>query len=192
LGSNFSTTLNYSMNNKNLQFAAVLVLIAAVSRLIPHPWNFTPVTAMALFAGAVIKDKRWAFPLVMLSMLISDLLVNYFLYNSSPSISYFASLPTLGVYAGIGVIFLLGSSLGKKLTLARTGLFAVAGSLSFFLITNFFCWPGNPMYAQNISGLMQSYIMAIPFMGNIAGDVIYSTLLVGVYQYRHLLIPSRA
>ncbi len=150
---------------------AVLILIAAATRFLPHPANFTAIGAMALFGTARLQDKRMAFILPIAAMLISDLFIP-FGYNPS-------------VYLSFVLIAVLGLSLrntNKVLPIAGASL---ASSLIFYIITNFAVWMGDNgvMYSKNIDGLWISYTAAIPFFWNgLAGDLFFSAVLFGAYS----------
>jgi hypothetical protein len=73
----------------------------------------------------------------------------------------------------------MGTNLKEKMNVKQVVFYSVSSSLMFWLITNFACWPGNPLYTQDFSGLMHCYVAAIPFMGNVVGDLFYNLLLFG-------------
>jgi hypothetical protein len=79
----------------------------------------------------------------------------------------------------------LGSIIGNGLKWSRILGFTISSSLSFWLITNFFCWPGNPLYSQDFLGLMACYTAAIPFLSQTIGDIFFSTLLFGVWKWTY-------
>lgn len=149
----------------------VLILIAAATRFLPHPPNFTAVGAMALFGTARLSDKRLAFILPIAAMLLSDLFIP-FGYNPS-------------VYISFILIAILGLSLrNTKKPLPILGA-SVASSLIFYIITNFAVWMSDngTMYAKTIDGLWMSYVSAIPFFWNgLAGDLFFAGILFGAYE----------
>lgn len=151
---------------------ALLILIAAATRFLPHPANFTAIGAMALFGTARLQDKRLAFVLPIAAMLISDLFIP-FGYNPS-------------VYLSFVLIAALGLSLrntNKMLPIAGASL---VSSLIFYIITNFAVWMGDNgvMYSKNIEGLWMSYTAAIPFFWNgLAGDLFFTAVLFGSYSF---------
>lgn len=160
---------------------AVLILIAAATRFMPHPANFTAIGAMALFGTARLQDKRMAFVLPIAAMLISDLFIP-FGYNPS-------------VYLSFVLIAVLGLSLrntNKVLPIAGASL---ASSLIFYIITNFAVWMGDNgvMYSRNIDGLWMSYTAAIPFFWNgLAGDLFFSGVLFGSYALVSKTVLAKA
>ncbi|HTX17046.1 MAG TPA: DUF6580 family putative transport protein [Bacteroidota bacterium] len=150
--------------------AVLLVVVAAFSRLLPHPANFTPIGAIALFGG-VYLDKRYAVAVPLLAMLLSD----YF-------IGFYGGM--YWVYGG----FLLVCTVGLWLRNHKSPLVILGGTLLssviFFIVTNFGAWftPGS-MYAPTWDGLVECYVAAIPFFRNsVAGDVVFVAILFGAYE----------
>jgi len=164
-----------------VQFVAVVVVIAALSRLLPHPYNFTPVAAMALFGGAYLRNRSTAWGTTLAAMLLSDVLLHagYLLgWRAYPG---FHTLMPL-VYLSIAGITLLGSRLYGRVSAGGVLANTLLGSLIFFIITNF----GVFLLAKDLTWarFLQTYIDAIPFFGNTAlGDLLYSALLFGSYEW---------
>lgn len=183
------------MQNKkiNIRFGilSMLIFLAALSRLLPHPPNFTPVGAMALFGAAYFNRKVFAFLVPLIAMWISDLILNNVVYAKLYPEFYgngFVWFGNLWVYASFAAIILLGSILLKRVKLMPLLGTSIAASLLFFLVTNFGHWTIDPLYTKNFSGLMTCYIAAIPYFWNtLLGDLFYVGLLFGVFeliQYR--------
>jgi hypothetical protein len=173
------------LKKHHLIFALSLIAAVTVSRFLPHLPNFTPVIAMAVFSGAVISGRLRSMLIPMLAMAISDFMLNRSFYPEHSGLSYFTETPTFGVYLGIALSALLGSIIGNGLKWSRILGFTISSSLSFWLITNFFCWPGNPLYSQDFLGLMTCYTAAIPFLSQTIGDIFFSTLLFGVWKWTY-------
>jgi hypothetical protein len=153
--------------------AIALTIGAALLRLAPHPPNWAPVGAVALFGGARLKG--WSAYLVpLLAMLITD-----------PILSHMAGYPayawaSLVIYGCFFINVLLGRTFLKNtLNPWRIGTVALAGSLQFFLITNFFVWLGAPsLYPHTTGGLIECYIAALPFFERtLTADLFYSAAL---------------
>ena len=159
---------NAARPDQHLKLAIVagMVLLAALSRLLPHPWNFSPLEAMALFAGAHVA-QRWVSVLLPLTALfVSDLI--------------------LGFYEGIWVVYLcfaLIALAGRWLRDAgplKIAAFGLGSATFFFIVSNFGVWAGSAMYPHTFSGLMSCYVSAIPFFHNqLAGVAFYAALLFG-------------
>lgn len=168
-------TLNKDAQNNTLVFA--LIALAIAGRLIPHPDNFTPVAAVALFAGALLPGWR-ACAAVLASLVISDLLLGFVPDTFS-----------VAVYGGFLASIALGRWLGAQRTVLKTGLAAMGGSVIFFIITNFAVWllyekHGGVNYDQNLSGLIECYVAALPFLRNaMAGDLFWVALLFGLHDF---------
>lgn len=152
----------------NLITAILIILFAALSRVIPHPANFAPIAAIALFSGAYL-NKRYAFIIPVAAMLLSDLIIGF---HSG----------MIWVYGSFVLITLMGLWLkNNKKLLTITGTTLVS-SVLFFIITNFGVWAGG-MYGYTFNGLAECYTMAIPFFRNsVAGDLFYVAIMFGLYE----------
>lgn len=171
---------------------ALLILVAAASRIVNaelHLWNFAPVAALGLFGGATLRDKRWAYLLPLLAQFASDL---YFqLFTSTPG---FYDVSQFFVYGGMALVTALGTRMGDPKPVKVAG-FALAGSLLFFLVSNFGTFLSG-LWGHGFPALVKTYVMAIPFyQATLVGDLLFSALFFGVYallQRRATLIPARA
>ncbi len=160
-------------------FVIVTIAIVALSRLLPHIPNFTPIAAMALFGGAFLLNKKSAYLLTFAALLLSDILVNTILYNDYNFTNYLAQPFVWAVYFSFAFTVFMGTSFQHNINVKNVAFFSVSSSLIFWLLTNFACWPNNPLYTQDLAGLINCYIAAIPFIGNVIGDLFYNTLLFG-------------
>lgn len=162
--------LNKLKNNTPLVASIIIVILAALMRLLPHPANFAPITALALFGGAHFKGPR-AFLIPILAMLLSDIFLGF--HGTMPY-----------VYGSFLIIVFVGKLLERKQTFPRILGASIASSLLFFFITNFGVWAAGTMYVKNMSGLMTSYLMGIPFLKNtFLGDLLYTFTFFYGYQY---------
>lgn len=171
-------------NNLKLQTGIIIlmILLAALSRFLPHPPNFTPLGAIALFGAAYFSKKQLAFLIPLAAWWISDLALNNIVYAEYyPSFSW-AGYPA--AYLCLGLIILLGFVFLKKVTALRVIGTATLAAVVFFLVTNFTSMLSSPLYTKDLNGLVQSYIAGLPFFRNtLAGNLIYSALLFGVYEW---------
>lgn len=159
---------------------ATLIVFAAVSRLLPHPPNFTAVGAMALFGGAMIGNRVLALITPLLALLLSDLFIGLDIHTFA------------GVYVGFVIIALLGMGIRSRVSFVSVTGGAILGSLLFFLISNGWDWFANPMYAQNGTGLLAAYAMGLVFytqdvfgsffLNTLMANVFFSWALFGVYK----------
>lgn len=176
-----------TMRNTNLQYFAYLFLIgvlAALTRVLPHPPNFAPMTAVALFAGFAFRNIPVKLFYTIATMFFSDLLLEIFL-----GIGIHAGM--LYVYPTLILITFLGSILRKKFHFLTAAGMTFASSIVFFLLTNFFVWLTSGMYPLTLDGLILCYTLALPFLHNaIAGDLIYATILFTSYFVLLSRIPS--
>jgi len=151
-------------------FTFSIILLAALSRLLPHPPNIAPITALALFGG-VYLDKKHTFIAPIAAMLISD----YFL-------GFYSGM--VWVYASFIAIGFLGLWLRDHKSIAATIGASFVGSILFFIVTNFGVWAAPQFtYSQDINGLIQCYIAAIPFFRNtLIGDMFYVGSMFGIFE----------
>ncbi len=150
---------------------AILITIAAITRFIPHPFNFTAVGAMALFSGANFKDKRFAYLMPIAVMLITDLFLGF----------HFSILP---VYACFAFTVWMGTRIASKQNVLSVGSSSIISSVVFFLVTNLPFWYMDlQLYPMNAQGTLESYSMALPFFSNqIIGDLFFNGVLFSVYN----------
>lgn len=160
------------MIQKNkLIISAFLILFGVVCRLIPHLWNFTPLAAIALFAG-VYLGKRYALIIPIITMLIGDLFIGFYGIKLM-----------LAVYLSFLIIGLLGYFIRKYKSAETIAASSIVASVLFFIITNWAVWQFSPWYAKTFQGLIQCYTMALPFFRNtLLGDLFYTAVLFGVYE----------
>lgn len=155
------------MNKLRFTVLAGIILAAVASRLIPHPPNFTPVAALALFGGASFASKRAALLVPLAAMFLSDLVLGL-------------SAITPVVYASLALITCLGFWRRRSPTVARTFTAAVAGAVLFFVVTNFGVWALGTLYPKTWAGLTECFVAAIPFFRNtLVSDLLYAALLFG-------------
>ncbi|OIO20121.1 MAG: hypothetical protein COY69_02445 [Candidatus Magasanikbacteria bacterium CG_4_10_14_0_8_um_filter_32_14] len=159
------------MKNKHIYLIIALIIVGFTLRLLPHPANFAPIMALALFSGLYLP-KRLNVIIPVVAMLISDIFLGFY------------SLPIMfSVYASFILATILGTWLKKHKNLGNVILTTFAGSALFFLATNFSVWTFGTMYTHNLPGLMQSYYMALPFFRNsLLGDLFYVGIFVGVAE----------
>ncbi len=176
-----------------MRFATILslIVVGVISRLVPHWPNFTPVLAAALFAGVYIKDKKLAFLVPLLTMVISDLFLPFH------QMFFFT-------YGAIALVVLLGTMI-KKVKVLNILTASIIGSVLFFIITNFGSWAVDPfnMYANNFTGLITCYAAALPFAANqwlpsatsfasntLWSDLFYNAILFGAFALAQYKIPQ--
>jgi hypothetical protein len=169
----------------NFITAALLILFAAFSRLLPHPENFAPVAAAAIFAG-LYMNKRYALIVPVAATFLSDIFLGLYPY-------------VLWVYGTYILIVLINSGIKKKYEsfsgIKKAGLLygaAVISSVIFFIVTNFGVWTSSLYYQMNFSGLLACYTAALPFFRtSLLSDLVYITLMAGIYELimRYITAP---
>jgi hypothetical protein len=162
----------------------VLIVFAVISRLIPHPPNFTPITAIALFGGYSFSNRWSAIFLPLVIMFISDLFIGF---HST----------IWAVYLSFVLITLLGFLLRSKFSYLKLVYFASGSSLLFFLITNFAVWMTSGMYPHTLQGLLQCYFLGLPFYKtspleffalSFIGDLVYSFAIFSAFHLASKLV----
>jgi hypothetical protein len=155
-----------------------MIALAGVLRVMPHPRNFTPVGAMALFAGAVVKDGRVAFLCPRVALFVGDLFIGF--HKLVPF-----------VYVGLLIEVALGYGIGNHRNVSRLGAVTLLGAIQFFLITNFSVWALLGTYPNTAAGLITCYIVGLPLLLNtLAGDALYVTLFFGPLALAERLFPT--
>lgn len=169
--------------NKNIIIVSSLILLAALSRLIPHAPNFTAVGAIALFGAAYFKDKRLALIVPFVALWLSDIILNNLVYGAyySGLNAWFGNVFT---YLGFIAIALFGMKFLKRITVGTVLGSSLAASGIFFLISNFGVWLSSISLPANIAGLLTAYAAGIPFFWNtLAANVLFSVILFGSYEW---------
>jgi len=170
-----------SLFKSGLWVCFLLILLAAASRLVPHPTNFSPIAALGLFAGAYIGLRRyWLVPLA--ALLLSDLVIGFY---HPVEMSF--------VYIGFATSAIIGRFLLlQKRNVIRIGATTLVSATVFFLLSNFGVWLTGLHYPLTSEGLLQCYAMAIPFFDNtVLGDLLYVAVLFGVYESIHGWTPHQ-
>lgn len=179
------------MKKNAFYIIAGFILFAALARLLPHAYNFTPIGAIALFGAAYFGSKKWAFLVPIIALWISDILLNNFVYSAFYEGFALFTSGFLYIYGAFALIVVLGIYLFDKVTIPRVLGGAIGGSLIFFIVSNFGVWLTSPMYPLTIEGLLMCYTAAIPFFHNtLGGTLIYSAVLFGGYEYLKYKSPS--
>src|SRR5438270_10786667 len=168
------------MNANHARLVALLsaIVAAAALRLVPHPPNFTPIGAMALFSGAYLGRRVFAFVAPLAALLLSDLVLGF--YHGMAT-----------VYFSVVLIVLIGLQLSSRRSFWRVGAAALASSVLFYVVTNFGMWLFSGFYPRTLAGLEACYVAAIPFFQNtLAGDLFYAALLFGGFRLAEHFAPQ--
>jgi hypothetical protein len=152
--------------------AYFLILLGAVLRVMPHPANFVPIAAVALFGAVFIKDKRIALALPLAAMIVSDVFIGFDTLQSR--------LVIYGCFFAIGLIGLWIRNHKNIFTVVGGSL---VGSTLFYLVTNLVWLYPPKMYPHTIEGQILSYTNALPFYKyTLLGDLFYVALFFGLYE----------
>jgi len=147
----------------------IFIALAVILRIIPHVPNVAPIGAMALFGG-VYLNKRYALLVPLVAMILSDIFLGF---NAS----------TPMVYASFILTGLIGLWLKNHKSVPTVALASLTSSLLFYLLTNFNFWYATSLYPKTFSGMIDAYVMALPFFRNtIIGDLLYTGVLFGSFE----------
>ncbi|HEY8181417.1 MAG TPA: DUF6580 family putative transport protein [Thermoanaerobaculia bacterium] len=155
--------------NARFWLALTLVVVGVVLRVMPHPWNFAPIGAIALFGGARFDRRYFAIGIPLLTMFVGDAFIGF--HSLMPVI-----------YATYALIAVIGMFLRDRTTIPAIGGGVLLSSTVFYLTTNFAVWAMGTTYAKSAAGLVACYIAAIPYFGNtLASDAIYAAIFFGTF-----------
>ena len=167
------------MFKKNIQFILIslFIILGVAFRLLGHPPNFTPITAIALFGGVYLGRKLSLF-LPILAMFLSDIFIGFY----RPSLM-------IVVYGSFILTVILGWWLKNNKKWYNIIAVSLLASLLFYLLTNFAVWIFTPWYAKTLAGLVYCYYLALPFFRNtLMGNVFYVAVFFGSYQLVKILL----
>jgi hypothetical protein len=151
-----------------------IIILSASLRILPHPPNMAPIGGLALFSGATLPLAH-AIILPLTAMIISDAVLGF-----HGTMIY--------VYGSFILIAILGRLIKSNRSVGRLAGISLMSSTLFFLVTNFGVWATGSMYPKNISGLINCYLLGLPFFRNtIIGDLLYTGLFFYGYALALLL-----
>ncbi len=161
----------------------LIVLSGALSRLLPHPPNFTPIGAIALFGAAYFANRYVALLIPLVSLWVSDLVINNVVYAQYFEGFVFFHTGFYWTYLSFILIGLLGFFLLKKIKVQNLLAASVLSSLLFFLLSNFGVWAGGGMYPATFNGLLLCYSAALPFfVSTLLGNLFYTGVFFGLFE----------
>ena len=157
-------------NIKNYFLPISLILVLSFTRLIPHPWNFTPMLAAGIFSGFYFKQFFLGLFVVIFSMFLGDL---YLGFHETMFFTYIS----LAITVALGLLI-------KRLKFTEILFSSLASSVCFFLVTNFGAWMTLDMYVKDFNGLISSYILAVPFFHNtLISTFLYLLLFKIIFEF---------
>ncbi len=166
-----------------LRLALALTLLAAMTRLLPHPDNFTPISAMALFGAAYFSQQIRMLAVPFLALFASDLILNNVVYRQY--YTEFTFITSWWIYVAFALVMLIGwFLLRQKVTPQRLLVASLSASALFFIVTNFSTWLDSGMYPRTPAGLSACFAAGLPFLRNtVMGDLFFSGVLFGAYEW---------
>ena len=154
---------------RNNFFSISLIFILTLSRLIPHPPNFTPIISAAILSSFFFKNVNLSISVILISMFVSDLLIGFHNYI------FFTYIPLVV----IAIIFK-----EKILKYNNILVYSVTGAIIFYLISNFGVWFLGKTYDKNIYGLISCYIAGLPFLKNsLISTIFYTYLTFSIFKF---------
>ncbi len=173
--------MNYKKVLKIIEENIGLLLIIFVSillRLLPHLPNFAPIGGLALFAGANVKGKKGLF-ILFSTLFVSDLFLGF--YKELPF-----------VYGSFLLAFIIGTFLKKHQKAPYLIGASLVSSTLFFIITNFAVWAMSGWYAKTMMGLLNCFVLALPFFRNtLLGDMFYAFSFFYGYRYVSTYVKNK-
>ncbi|HAD15276.1 MAG TPA: hypothetical protein DCF33_22850 [Saprospirales bacterium] len=168
----------------NQRLAIALIALATLTRLLPHPHNFTPLGAIALFGAAYFGRQYLMLLVPFIALFLSDLFINNVIYAEMYQ-GQFVWITSGWIYLSFALVMISGYSwLAQKISVVRILGASLSASMVFFLVSNFSVWVESGVYAKTMAGLMACYTAGIPFFGNtLMGDLVFSGLLFGAYAW---------
>lgn len=156
-----------------------IILFGVLMRLFPHVPNLAPITAIAIFGG-IYLNKRYALILPLIIMAVSD----YFLGFHDT---------ILFVYVSFFISGLLGLWARREKSPSRILLVTLSSSIIFFIVTNLGVWLVGHIYPKNMNGLIEAFVMAIPFFrSTIMGDLLYTTTFILMYEFMQYFLQRKS
>jgi hypothetical protein len=166
------------------------IVLAAVTRWVPHLANFAPITAMAVFATARLTDRRLALLVPLVALFVSDLGLEA-LHRLGLSKTW-GLYPTMWVvYAATLAVALLGFMIRRSRSPFAIAGTVLSGSLLFFLLSNLGVWAFWGIYPRTLDGLLLCYTQAIPFYRfSMLGDCVYGLIFFGGFALAEARFPA--
>ena len=168
--------------NKKFVIAGIILMVALsiIIRLVPHPANFTPIFALALFAGFYLS-KKWAIILPLSAMFLSGIFIGFYDWKLM-----------LVVYGSIALAGLIGVAFKNNRNILTVVTSTLLASILFFVTTNFAVWYFSSWYTHDWSGLMLCYTLAVPFFKNsLMGNMVFVTIFFGSYEMIKLFVSQK-
>ena len=168
-----------------------LIALGYASRLLEHPYNFTPVIALAFIAAIYLRPRALAFVLPLLGTWLSDIVLNNTRYAEYyDGFSLFGDPGTyLGIAAAAGLVLL--ARLRASNGLVRLAGGTLLAATAFFVVSNFVVWLSGTLYTLDFAGLLECYTAALPFFrGTLSSTVLYGLLGVLAFRTLHQFVPA--
>lgn len=129
--------------------------------MLPHPPNFTPMMAIAIFSGAFFSSRLWAYAIPLGAMVVSDFFIGF---HSLSLVVYLSLVPAIWLGSACSDT----SPLGDRRSLFGLKWLGVGlgADIFFFVLSNFGVWGLSGFYEYSLNGLIHCYTLALPFLIN--------------------------
>lgn len=171
------------MRSTSFTALCLIVLAAAVTRIIPHWPNFTPILAMALVAGSFASSRKAMILIPLAAMVVSDLLLG--VLNGW---SYTFHETQIWVYASVAAVALIGRLFASRSNAQTVFVGGTIAGLLFYVVTNAAVWFSGTMYPHTITGLAQSYLAGLAFYSNAGNYLLNGVVSTWLYTYGMLFV----
>ena len=170
-------------NNTKFAISALLIILAASTRFLPHSIpNVSPIAGMALFGAAYFNRSSFGLIIPLLALFLSDLVLNNTILREFYPQTGFIWFTSLWVMLGFVAVWAVGRLGLKSVTVPNVLFSSLAGSLVFFLISNFSAFIELPIYTKDFSGLMTCYAAGLPFLKyTFIGDLAFTSVIFGLF-----------
>ena len=174
--------------------ALIVILLAAAafrllqsSNIFSFMSNVTPVGAIALFGGCYFADRWKAFLVPLLALWLSDAFLNRIYYFDHWTFYYSGAY---WIYGSFALMVVLGQLI-KKVTVLNVLLGGVSAALLHWIVSDFGVWVGGTMYTKDLSGFLQCYMLALPFLKNmLIGNLVFCGILFGGFEWMQRRYPN--
>ena len=171
----------------------LMVVVAAAFRLVQSSnvfsilSNVTPVGAIALFGGCYFKERWKAFLVPLLTLALSDLLLNRLLYFDHWTFYYSG---VIWIYGSFALMVIIGQFI-KKVSVLQVSLAGIAGALTHYVVADFGVWTSGVLYTLDMNGFLQCYYLALPFLRNmLIGNLVFCAVLFGTFEWMQVKYPA--
>ena len=181
-----------SIFNPRTGVLVIMIISAGAWRLLASGAHFflseyTPIGAMALFGGCYFSDKWKAYLVPLLTLWLTDIVLNYTLYTHELTLFYPGFAWTYGSFA---LMVLLGTFM-RKVNIQNVLLMGISAALIHWVVSDIGVWMGGTLYSKNAAGFVECYVAAIPFLKNmVMSNIIFGGIMFGAFEWAKYKFPA--